>query len=202
MGLITKEYLEKMSLNEMQETHESEIELLNEIFQIIDKLQKGDTNRSELENKLFLYIDHVKEHFESEENFMKEYGDPTFEAHKMAHDMFIADINYAQMIWKNNDDIEKIISVVKKAPEWLISHVNTVDKPTADFLSFKMGQTLHKVEEEMSLDEIAFELELAGVNRDKMNKLLSSIKRSGFNAKDIDKKLEVMGYAPVFTIYD
>ena len=43
---------------------------------------------------------------------------------------------------------------------------------------------------------------MAGVSRDEQIKLLSSIKRGGFDAKAIDKKLLLMGYAPVFPIYD
>ncbi len=54
----------------------------------------------------------------------------------------------------------------------------------------------------MDIKEIAFELEMAGLRLEEQRMLLSSIKRSGFDAKAIDAKLFVMGYAPVFTIYD
>lgn len=54
----------------------------------------------------------------------------------------------------------------------------------------------------MTLEEIAFELELAGLRMEEQRMLLSSIKRSGFDAKVLDRKLIAMGYAPVFSIYD
>jgi hypothetical protein len=54
----------------------------------------------------------------------------------------------------------------------------------------------------MTIEEIAFELELAGLSREEQIRLLSSIKRSGFDAKAVDKKLQLMGFAPVFTIWD
>jgi len=54
----------------------------------------------------------------------------------------------------------------------------------------------------MTLEEIAFELELAGLRLEEQRMLLSSVKRSGFDAKQLDRKLIAMGYAPVFTIYD
>jgi len=54
----------------------------------------------------------------------------------------------------------------------------------------------------MDIEEIAFELELAGLSMDERRMLLSSIRRSGFEAKALDNKLKAMGYAPVFTIYD
>lgn len=54
----------------------------------------------------------------------------------------------------------------------------------------------------MTIDEIAYELELAGLSMDDKKMLLSAIKRSGFDPKAVDDKLKYMGYAPIFTIYD
>jgi len=54
----------------------------------------------------------------------------------------------------------------------------------------------------MSLEEIEFELEMVGMPGDQLRKVMSAIKRDGFDAKALDRKLMTMGYAPVFTIYD
>jgi len=54
----------------------------------------------------------------------------------------------------------------------------------------------------MTLEEIAFELEMAGLRLEEQRMLLSSVKRSGYDAKLLDRKLIGMGYGPVFTIYD
>lgn len=54
----------------------------------------------------------------------------------------------------------------------------------------------------MDLEEIAYELELAGLSREQQIKIISSIKRGGFDAKAVDKKLMLMGFTPVFAIYD
>lgn len=54
----------------------------------------------------------------------------------------------------------------------------------------------------MTLEEIALEFELAGLSREQQNKLMSVVKRNGFDAKLLDQKLIQMGFAPVFTIYD
>ena len=54
----------------------------------------------------------------------------------------------------------------------------------------------------MTIEEIAFELELAGLRMEEQRMLLSSIRRSGFDAKAVDKKLLLMGFVPIFTIYD
>ncbi len=54
----------------------------------------------------------------------------------------------------------------------------------------------------MDLKEIEFELEMAGLSREQQMKILSSVKRSGYDAKALDAKLRAMGFPPAFTIYD
>jgi len=54
----------------------------------------------------------------------------------------------------------------------------------------------------MSLEEIEFELEMAGLSREQQMKILSSVKRGGYDAKALDQKLRMMGFPPAFTIYD
>jgi len=54
----------------------------------------------------------------------------------------------------------------------------------------------------MTLEEIEFELEMAGLSREQQVKLLTAVKRDGYDAKALDQKLRMMGFPPVFTIYD
>jgi hypothetical protein len=54
----------------------------------------------------------------------------------------------------------------------------------------------------MTLEEIEFELEMAGLSREQQIKMLNSVKRDGFDPKLLDRKLATMGFPPVFTIYD
>ena len=54
----------------------------------------------------------------------------------------------------------------------------------------------------MTLEEIEFELEMAGLSREQQVKLLSSVKIGGYDAKALDQKLRLMGYPPIFTMYE
>lgn len=54
----------------------------------------------------------------------------------------------------------------------------------------------------MTLEEIEFELDMAGLSREQQVKLLSSVKRDGYDAKLLDQKLRLMGFPPAFSIYD
>lgn len=141
MALVYVEQLEHMDFEQMQETHENEVKILNEIDKLAILWERGDATQSALEDKIDVYIAHVKEHFTSEEKLMLKYDFPSYDMHKTAHDMFLADLEYAIVQWKDFGDIKKIINFVRKTPEWIVLHVNSVDAPTAAYLSGKIGQT-------------------------------------------------------------
>lgn len=138
MGLIYAEQVEYMNVEEMQETHESEIKILNEIDKLATMYEIHKSEPDELEAKIEEYIVHVKKHFANEERLMQEYDFPSYEMHKLAHDMFLADLDYAIKQWKGFGGIKKIINFVRKTPEWIVMHVNSVDAPTANYLATKM----------------------------------------------------------------
>ena len=139
MALLYAEQVEYMDLEEMQETHEDEIKILNEVEQLASKYGMDKSNLSELEAKLDEYIAHVKAHFSNEEVLMEKHDFPHFEMHKMAHDMFLMDLNYAIRQWKEFHDIDKIINFVYKSPEWIVMHINSVDAVTARYLAQKIA---------------------------------------------------------------
>ena len=140
MGMIYAEQVEYMSVETMQETHESEIKILNEIDKLAIGLERGNVELKELEAKIDKYIEHVHKHFTSEESLMQEYDFPSYDMHKMAHDMFLADLEHATRVWKKNGDVKKINNFVRKTPEWIVMHVNSVDAPTADYIARKLEQ--------------------------------------------------------------
>ena len=134
--MIYAEQVEYMSVDEMQETHESEIKILNDIDKMAIGFDMGNVELLDLEAKIEEYVEHVNKHFANEERLMREYDFPSYEMHKMAHDMFLADLQYATSQWKRGD-IKKIINFVRKTPEWIVMHVNSVDAPTADYIARK-----------------------------------------------------------------
>lgn len=142
MGLIYAEQVEYMSVDQMQDTHESEIKILNEIDKLATKYQIHKTGLDELEVKLDEYIEHVKKHFANEERLMQEYDFPSYDMHKTAHDMFLMDLEYATKPWKERGDMKKIINFIYKTPEWIVMHVNSVDTPTANYLAEKMQKDI------------------------------------------------------------
>ena len=138
MGLIYIEQLEEMSVEKMQETHEDEVKILNEIDKLAIYHARGDATLLELEEKINAYVVHVHEHFAYEEGLMKKYDFPSYDMHKTAHDMFLEELQSAIKQWKRYEKVEKITDFIRRTPEWIVLHINTVDVPTANYLAKKM----------------------------------------------------------------
>lgn len=141
MALVYVEQLEYLDVEEMQETHEEEVKILNDvdklaIFYSMDK--KNTAKRSALEEKIEEYLAHVKVHFSNEEEMMRKYNFPSYEMHKMAHDMFLLDINITVNQWRKFGDIDKMVNFIRKTPEWIVMHINTVDAPTSAYIARKI----------------------------------------------------------------
>lgn len=139
MALLYAEQVEYMDFEPMQDTHEDEIKILNEIEKLATKYLMDKNNLAALEIKLDAYIAHVKEHFLGEEKLMREHDFPSYEMHKMAHDMFLMDLNYSVRQWKEFGDVDKIINFIFKSPEWIVMHINSVDAPTARYIVQKIA---------------------------------------------------------------
>lgn len=140
MALLYKESVEYLNVEEMQKTHEDEIQILNEIDKLAIQysMDKSEEKHSLLEANIRTYLEHVKKHFTNEERLMKKYDFPSYEMHKMAHDMFLQDIGITIKQWEKFGDINKIVNFIRKSPEWIVLHINTVDDPTSTYIARKM----------------------------------------------------------------
>jgi len=146
MALLYAESVEHLDVDEMQTTHEDEIKILNDIdrLAVMYSMDKSDAKQKVLEEKIEEYLAHVKVHFANEERLMKKYNFPDYEMHKMTHDMFLMDIGITIKQWKKFGDINKVVNFIRKSPEWIVLHINTVDAPTSAYLAQKMAQESDK----------------------------------------------------------
>ncbi len=141
MALVYIEQVEDMSVEEMQQTHEDEIKILNAIDNLAISYDRGEATLEDLEQKIQEYVKHVHKHFANEERLMEKYDFPSYDMHKTAHDMFLEELNQAIKNWKNYKKVSKITDFIRRSPEWIVLHVNTVDYPTANYLAKKMANS-------------------------------------------------------------
>ena len=140
MAIVYKEQVEHMDFEEMQEVHEEEIDMLNEVEKLAMQYKMNKTNMDEFTVKLDEYVAHVKAHFENEEKLMQKYDFPKYDMHKTAHDIFLMDLQVIGQQWHKYGSIDKVLNFLYKSPEWIILHIKTVDAPTATFLAQKIAK--------------------------------------------------------------
>jgi hemerythrin len=135
MALLTIDQVPRITVDEMQYTHEEEITMLNEIDALAAMYEHDKTKQDTLENRLDAYIAHVKAHFANEERLMRLYAFPPYQMHKAEHDRVLHELNSTVTRWKQQGDIDVIIVYLRGSVDWIINHINTMDKMTAMFIS-------------------------------------------------------------------
>ncbi len=118
-----------VKINSIDEQHKKLFELINDFYENIQ-------NRSNNESILSLIIGmkkYTQIHFTTEENYMKKYSYPEYNAHKNEHDKFIAKVSTVEEKYKSG---KLIISfeITGFLKDWLKNHIQIEDKKYSDFL--------------------------------------------------------------------
>lgn len=131
MALVNIEDIERLDFDVMQNTHEEEIAMLNEIDELANKFKEDETFKSELEDKMEVYVDHVIDHFENEERLMLVHNFSGYSMHKMEHDNVLKRFDEAYIPWKKDGDIWGMVTFLRSTPEWIKEHIAAMDTMTS-----------------------------------------------------------------------
>jgi hemerythrin len=130
--MIKQSDLPLVSLDTMNEVHFEEVELLNTLLEQLDSKAGFETLSESLEKLL----EHMQEHFASEEKIMQEAQYPSFRMHKADHDKVLNETRYAEMEWRNRKDVDALREyLAEEIVPWLDQHIKAMDTPMADFVS-------------------------------------------------------------------
>lgn len=135
MSLLTIDQVQHIAVDEMQHTHEEEISMLNEIDALATLYENDKTKHEALEEKLDAYVQHVKDHFANEERLMRLYAFPPYPMHKAEHDRVLHELNDILIRWKQQGEIDAIISYLRQSVDWIINHISTMDNMTAMYIA-------------------------------------------------------------------
>jgi hemerythrin len=128
MALVTWNEALSVNIKSIDDQHIKLIQMLNEFYDNI-------TNRSNIENisKLLISLKkYTQEHFSLEENYMKQYHYPLFNAHKREHDFFLAKVEGIEENLKNGKLVLSL-DVTSFLFDWLKNHIKGTDKKYSDF---------------------------------------------------------------------
>ena len=138
--LIDKTDLPVVAMDFMNDVHEEDREIINELFELILTYENEATslNQNNLNSKYKQWIAHTVAHFEGEEVKMRELNFPPYAMHKGEHDNALAQMNSIFTQWNESQDI-KILKTyfIEIMPKWLVQHIQTMDTVTASF--FRTG---------------------------------------------------------------
>lgn len=123
-----------------KESYSVHIDLIDgqhkQLFALIEKLQQGieqDRDREIIREIIFELVHYTEYHFSAEEELMRRYKYPAYEAHKAEHTRFIKEVR--ELI---DDMVHGKVALSDKAlnflNSWIVSHIGKVDQRLAPFL--------------------------------------------------------------------
>ena len=129
--ILSPNDLPKVVVDDMNNIHTTELEILNNLH---DAVLKG--NLEDIDRLLDEFIKDVEEHFSFEQNLMEKYNFFAYPMHKGEHDRVRMELDSLKKQWDKNKNPELIKSYIENHfVPWLINHVQTMDTVTAMFLS-------------------------------------------------------------------
>lgn len=138
--LIDKTDIPAVAMDFMNDVHEEDREIINEIFELILNYENEATtpNKEAINLKYQAWTQHTIEHFQGEEVKMQELNFPPYPMHKGEHDQALAQMAEVFQQWNETNDV-KILKAyfIEVLPNWLVHHIQTMDTVTASF--FKTG---------------------------------------------------------------
>lgn len=125
--------------NEKLKTGNSNIDNQHqELFRRFDSLLAACNQRKgkeEVQNLLLFLGDYVKTHFSMEEALQKKHNYPGYHDHKKEHDGFVLELQRLDgQLQQEGVSFPLVIQTNQTMINWLIKHINMMDKEMALFL--------------------------------------------------------------------
>lgn len=138
MTLLTKNDLQLVELEEMNNVHFEELDIVNNIYDLILKQESGEDNNSDLLEALDGFVKHTEGHFANEERLMTEHMFPALHCHQAEHSSALSEIYSLVSNYKESGELEIIKRYFSTdLVTWLGNHIATMDTVTAGFIAAK-----------------------------------------------------------------
>ncbi len=126
----------QVALESMNQTHREEVDLINRLGGLLRPADQDQPDRDALTQALAQWVNHTREHFQRENQLMREYGFPAYPMHSGEHTRVLALIESLQKDWLEQGDAGPLRQFLfEEWPRWFDQHVNSMDAVTARFVS-------------------------------------------------------------------
>jgi len=123
MSLITWSDKYSVNIKEIDEQHKKLVGMINELHDAMMHA-KGKEASLAIINKMAEY---TKYHFSTEEKYMKQFGYPDYNAHKLSHEKFVEQV----LEFKKEYETGKTglsFDLLNFLKNWLVTHIQSSDK--------------------------------------------------------------------------
>ncbi|NPA54235.1 MAG: hemerythrin family protein [Aquificae bacterium] len=134
--LLDKSLIPKVAVEKMNQIHDVEIDILNKLYESIEKYEKNESSLEEIEHLFEEFLKDVQEHFSFEQGLMEEYNFFAYPMHKGEHDRVLMELDQLKRKFEKSKDPSLLKSYLSQIfVPWIVNHVQTMDTVTAHFLS-------------------------------------------------------------------
>ncbi|MFP4366254.1 MAG: bacteriohemerythrin [Bacteroidales bacterium] len=121
-----------VKISSIDDQHKKLVEMINVFYQNI----KDNSGNDQISKLVRGMKDYTRQHFSTEENYMRKFNYPDYDAHKKEHDMFITKVNELEDKL-NQGKMVLSFEITKFLKEWVKNHIQGTDKKYSDFFVSK-----------------------------------------------------------------
>jgi hemerythrin len=130
--LIKENEIPRVALNDMNEVHDVEIEIVNKLYNAI--VENEDI--AEILKYFNEFLNDIINHFTFEQGLMEKYNFFAYPIHRTEHDRVMYELKSLEKMLKEKGDIKTVKDYLENVfKPWIINHVQTMDTVTAIYLS-------------------------------------------------------------------
>jgi len=109
-------------------------ELIVRVNSLLDACQQGK-DKLVMTGLLNYLADYATNHFSEEEKYMLQFDYPRYEEHKEEHKKFISDFGLLKEKFDSEGAATRLVLITNKTiVDWLVNHMNSIDKDLCVFL--------------------------------------------------------------------
>ncbi len=139
--LLKKEDVPLVSEGFMNEVHDEDRKIINDIFDEIIKYEKKPSYNTKVNIAVLFqkWFNHTVKHFSKEEKKMRKVRYPRYKIHKQEHTRTLAEMHTVYSDWLKTNDIYILKNYFTDVlPTWIVEHIETMDMEASSF--FKENQ--------------------------------------------------------------
>ena len=128
MPFMTWSEEDTVSVESIDDQHKAIVDLVNDLH-----MNLGSDKEFYTKHLIGELVKKVREHFDTEENFMRDYKFPNYISHKLEHDRFFNKIqDFNSQLENGNEDVN--LELLRSIKRWFYNHLEINDRKIAAYL--------------------------------------------------------------------